>query len=391
MSEPADLSKRPADSERPEPFTTRLAELGAALLRTLAAAEGALRRLEPGALGAIGAALGPARATLAAARDAFAATDPPAGLAGLHEQLLAAAGHAGEALAGLAAAGEPGQGVARALAGMQAHARAQEALYPLRAVFPPLGRFFVEPPWHERLAELDHRDGEGPSVGLHRAGGGGPGARGGFSLYVPERTDGRLALPLVVALHGAFGHGADFLWTWLREARGRGFLLLAPTSRGTTWSLDAPELDGAPLRDMVAYVCANWPVDRGRILLTGLSDGATFALLTGLHPAAPFTALAPVAGVLHPSNLAAGNLARARGRRIYQVHGARDWLFPVALARLACDALRGAGAELVYREIPDLAHGWPREENDRILTWFDPALALPAPESPGPGGASSRG
>lgn len=58
--------------------------------------------------------------------------------------------------------------------------------------------------------------------------------------------------------------------------------------------------------------------------------------------------------------------------------GALDWLFPIALARLARDELERAGADLVYREIEDLSHTYPRDENDRILTWFDPALALPS-------------
>jgi hypothetical protein len=31
----------------------------------------------------------------------------------------------------------------------------------------------------------------------------------------------------------------------------------------------------------------------------------------------------------------------------------------------------------VFREIEDLSHTYPREENDRILTWFDRSLALP--------------
>jgi phospholipase/carboxylesterase len=182
----------------------------------------------------------------------------------------------------------------------------------------------------------------------------------------------------VVALHGGFGHGADFLWTWLREARGRGFLVLAPTSRGTTWSFDAPELDGRPLRSMVEYVCKGWNADRRQILLTGLSDGATFALLTGLHPESPFTALAPVSGVLHPVNFASGNMERAHGRRVHIVHGARDWMFPVTLAHMARDALQEAGADVTYCEIPDLSHTYPREENDHILQWFSPELALPS-------------
>ena len=112
-------------------------------------------------------------------------------------------------------------------------------------------------------------------------------------------------------------------------------------------------------------------------ITAGLSDGATYSLLRGLAEKSPFTALAPVAGALHPAVMAEDRLAAAKGRRIYLVHGARDWLFPVAAARVTRDVLTRAGADLTYREIGDLSHTYPREENDRILTWFDPALALP--------------
>ena len=61
--------------------------------------------------------------------------------------------------------------------------------------------------------------------------------RGGFSLYVPEYYDAPQRWPLIVALHGGSGHGADFLWSWLREARTRGCIVISPTSRGGTWSL----------------------------------------------------------------------------------------------------------------------------------------------------------
>ncbi len=127
---------------------------------------------------------------------------------------------------------------------------------------------------------------------------------------------------------------------------------------------------------MIAYVRERWNVAGDRILLTGLSDGATYTLLSGLREDVPYTALAPISGVLHPANFANGNLERARGARIYLVHGALDWMFPVQLARLAAAQLRAAGAELTFREIDDLSHTYPREENAAILTWLDPALAL---------------
>jgi phospholipase/carboxylesterase len=45
-------------------------------------------------------------------------------------------------------------------------------------------------------------------------------------------------------------------------------------------------------------------------------------------------------------------------------------MFPVYTARMAQEALASAGARLVYRELPDLSHTYPRDENPRILDWL---------------------
>jgi phospholipase/carboxylesterase len=68
--------------------------------------------------------------------------------------------------------------------------------------------------------------------------------------------------------------------------------------------------------------------------------------------------------------LARGGIAAARGRPIYLIHGALDWMFPVEIARMGRDALQAAGARVVYREIEDLSHTYPRDENPRILDWL---------------------
>jgi phospholipase/carboxylesterase len=349
-----------------------LAGAGAATLSLLEALEKVQRRMHPPLLPALRESLAPLRDRQAEALARFREARVPEGLAPFHEQLAAGAQAALEAAALFTEPAAPPELAAKVLASFSAHCRAQERLYPLRQALPPLGRCFAEPRWHERLAELDPEPAPGVTVGLHRGGPEGEGfERGAFSLYVPERCNGQTPLALVVALHGGFGHGHDFVWSWLREARCRPCLLLAPSSRRSTWSLDAPAVDAGVLRTLVDRVCATWPVDRARILLTGLSDGGTFALLAGLAADAPYTHLAPVSGVLHPANFASGNLARARGRRVWLCHGALDWLFPVGLARLARDELVRAGAAVTYREIDDLSHAYPREENERILDWLD--------------------
>ena len=262
-------------------------------------------------------------------------------------------------------------------------ARIQETLYPLAPAFEPVSRWFLEPARRDddalvaRLRAGALRDDEARVGVLHASNE--RDARGGFSVYVPEHADGQTPMPLVVALHGGHGHGRDFLWSWLADARSRGVLVMAPTSRDRTWSImGMQDVDAEGLRHMVESVAERYPVDRSRVLLTGMSDGATYALLCGLRDGGrPFTHLAPACGVLHPFLFAGGGLEHAAGRPIYMIHGVLDWMFPVSAAHLGRDALQAAGARLVYREIEDLSHTYPRDENPKILDWLTSEGAAP--------------
>jgi len=357
-------------------YMDRVGVLGPAVLRVLEGFERVLRHLHPPLIPQLQAALAPAEEALSEALSSFEAAGAPAELEGFHQRMgvAARAAHTAAALfndssGGSAQSADRAAGIGLVLGAMREHCRAQEVLFELRAILPPVNQFFLEPAARQRLAELDPDPPTGARVGLHNANNA-LDARGGFTFYVPESYDGTRELPLIVALHGGSGHGADFLWSWLREARSRQLLLLAPTSQGSTWSLNGPDLDARALRAMVEFVSQDWKVDPERVLLTGLSDGATYSLLCGLQGDMPFSALAPLSGVLHPANFANGNMARAKGRRVYLVHGALDWMFPVQLARAAAEELEKAGADLVFREIEDLSHTYARDENARILDWF---------------------
>jgi phospholipase/carboxylesterase len=357
-------------------FIDQIGVLGLPLLRAVDAFEKARRQLHPPHLPRLREALAPIRTELQTAAAEFAVTKPPPELRDFARAYGEAAACGLRTLELFCDPAPPDQMMHRVLQAMHEHSLAQEKLYALRLALPPVSQFFLEPPLRPRLSEIDPQPPTAERVGLLEAKQNMAG-RGGFSLYVPESYDPKRPWPLVVALHGGSGDGRDFIWTWLREARGRGFLLLSPTSQGPTWALMGPDVDHTALLSMVEYVLKNWTVDRKHVLLTGLSDGATYTLLSGLRANVPFTALAPVSGVFHPANGENGNLGRARGKRIYLVHGGLDWMFPIEVARAAAKSLRGAGADLTFREIEDLSHTYPREENDRILTWFDPSLALP--------------
>lgn len=191
--------------------------------------------------------------------------------------------------------------------------------------------------------------------------------RGAVTLYVPEYYLDTRDWPLIVALHGGSGTGRGFVWSWLREAKSRGYLLAAPSSRGSTW---APEDDGA-VAGLVDEIAERYHIDRSRVLLTGMSDGATFTFIFGLAHPDRFTALAPLCGVLHPAVLTQGYLENGRGLPVYMVHGAKDWLFPVETARMAARVLAERKIDHVYRELPALSHAYPRRENEHILNWFE--------------------
>ena len=256
-------------------------------------------------------------------------------------------------------------------AGRKIH-RSLEMLLPLCPVLPAVNRYFLEPEARSRASEFLSSPGPDPATGLFHGGpDADPYARGAASFYIPGNGDRSEPLPLVIALHGGFGHGRDFIWTWLREARSRRFALACPTSRNITWTITGPDADGELLKQLLAFATGRWNIDRSHVLLTGLSDGATYVLKRSLDEETPFTHFAIFSGILAPFDL-----RHAKGRRIFWVHGAKDWMFPAWRAKMGEKELAAAGADVTLEIVPDLYHAHPRERNDRVLNWFDPQLAL---------------
>ena len=255
--------------------------------------------------------------------------------------------------------------------GLRYASRAQEALYALTARLPPVSRFFVDPALRDD-ADLAARLAAPANANTgvfhdHNE----PGSRGGFSVYMPEYYTPDRAWPLVMALHGGSGNGRGFLWSWLRDARSRGAILIAPTATGTTWALMGEDTDTPNLERILDAVRSRWNVDPARMLLTGMSDGGTFCYVTGFEGTSPFTHLAPVSATFHPLMAEMADAERLRGLPVHIVHGKLDWMFPVQVARQTSQALSAAGANVTYRELDDLSHCYPREMNAEILQWLN--------------------
>ncbi|HWF00168.1 MAG TPA: hypothetical protein VG248_10265 [Caulobacteraceae bacterium] len=349
----------------------RLEELIAVIPPLLACLEAlglVARHPEPAEASAVLEAVAPRYIELRAAAPALA--DWPGALSGAGARLSAAAALTlaimDDALAA-ADAEAPMLAVARALRRLPS---ALEAIWPFARDMAPVGRFFLDPPVRQdagvalRLASAP----ASPDAGLVHVDGGAR-ARGGYSVFAPDDYAPDRLWPLIVALHGGFGDGRRFVWSLLREARSYGALLVTPTSLGETWSLHEPEADTANLERILGEVGARWRIAPDRRLLTGMSDGGTFAYIAGLAAGSSYSHLAPTAAAWHPILLGMAGEERLHGLPIRITHGARDWMFSVGSAREAAGVLAAAGADVELQVIADLGHAWPREIVRGLIAW----------------------
>lgn len=199
-----------------------------------------------------------------------------------------------------------------------------------------------------------------------------------YSLYVPENYTPQKKWPLIVCLHGGYGRGDDYIWSWIRPAKSKGYLVLSPKSTDVTWSVLQPALDVGSITAMFEGVCETYAVDTRRVYLSGLSDGGTFTYLFGLTCPEMFAGIAPIAGDFHPMMDAMLHQKQGKDLPIYIVHGAHDFIFKVESIRQGHELLSNIGYKATYRELPDWGHAYTSSINEElVLPWFE-ALAAKA-------------
>lgn len=213
-----------------------------------------------------------------------------------------------------------------------------------------------------------------------------PGAGGlPYRLFAPPHVGAREKLPLIVFLHGSgqngdnnedqIAEGANGALQLLDEARRKHIRLLfaAPQSPQDYW---VP----AEVMTVIADIEHEWPVDHHRIVLTGLSTGATGVWDMAKAYPDRFAALAPMSGMTELAGLAS-------------IADAPEWVFHAADdddtdvetgyggamvgSRAVVRALREAGGHPRYTEY---AHGptdpsphviWPRAyATPGLLEWM---------------------
>jgi predicted esterase len=143
-------------------------------------------------------------------------------------------------------------------------------------------------------------------------------------LVVPEGLGTDVPVPMLVLCHGAGGAADKVLPHFVRWARARRFLLLAPQSMFPTWDLviggHGPDLER--LDTALQQVAACFRLDPARLAIAGFSDGGSYALSVGLSNGDLFS---------HVIALSAGfmnTFTRQGTPKVFIAHGRSDTQLP---------------------------------------------------------------
>ncbi|MEX0676491.1 MAG: phospholipase [Pirellulales bacterium] len=211
----------------------------------------------------------------------------------------------------------------------------------------------------------------------------------GYRLLKPERIQPGQRFPLVLFLHGRDQRGLDngaqlrFLPTWMsepdRRARFRCFLIAPQCRPDKVWvetprafDRSAPRQPPGPQMQVVINILdeaiREFPIDPGRLYLTGLSMGGYGGWDLGTRLAERWAAVAPICG--GGDELYADRLA---GVPVWAWHGADDDVVPAAKSRRMIDAIRNSGGHPKYTELAGVGHdSWTPAYTDPegVIPWM---------------------
>ena len=296
--------------------------------------------------------------------------EPPGNLQRVHDLLLAGMRHCGNAVSGFLGASERDYSL-KAIDVRRSLCRGLHVLYGIREHTPVLAGYWQLSDAREAREALEtpSPDADAPTGVIHRRR---TPPLADYSLYVPESYTPSRGWPMVVCLHGAYGRGDHFVWSWLRPAKSRGYIVLAPKSLDVTWSILQPERDVRSVAAMLEEVCAEYAVDQGRVYLSGLSDGGTFTYLLGLSRPELFAGIAPIAGDFHGTMDDKLRHKEGIDLPIHIVHGAQDHIFPVESIRSGHGLLTRLGYNAHYEELPEWGHSYCSFVNQQlVMPWFE--------------------
>lgn len=155
-----------------------------------------------------------------------------------------------------------------------------------------------------------------------------------YEVFVPSDTPG---MPLVIVLHGNGGSGRQIEQhtSFDRIAAREQFIVAYPDAVGRHWNDGRPELDNgvddvAFIASLIDELSTKHAIDRKRVYVTGMSNGAIMSYRVACDLADRVAAIAPVTG-----NLPAAIRCQPRAPvSVLAINGTADPLVPYAGGRV---------------------------------------------------------
>jgi predicted esterase len=186
-------------------------------------------------------------------------------------------------------------------------------------------------------------------------------------LYVPKTYRADKPAPFVLLLHGAGGSAEHGLFLLKHLAETHNLILLAPSSRGSSWDLIEEggfNRDVLMIQQALEIVFQTYSIDAKRMAIGGFSDGASYALSLGLINGGLFThvvAFSP--GFFHAPT-------RQGTPAVFVSHGVNDTVLPIGpCSRRIVPRLKQAGYQVQYEEFND-GHTVPDNISKAAIKWF---------------------
>lgn len=196
-----------------------------------------------------------------------------------------------------------------------------------------------------------------------------------YRLVVPKSVDLKKTAALVFAFHGFLIDSKDVMpvYTKLSEAADKhGFILVYPNAIDRSWAMDPAKMikDMAFFDALLKKLSADYKIDPDRVFLTGMSNGGYMAHFVGKERSKVVAAVACHSGALGLQTLF--GIGAERKFPVMIVHGDKDNIIPVSIARENRDKYKKEGHEVNYVEVPGLNHWWGTDAgiNDKIWKFF---------------------
>nr|BFE59264.1 PHB depolymerase family esterase [Dactylosporangium thailandense] len=189
-----------------------------------------------------------------------------------------------------------------------------------------------------------------------------------YRLYRPANLSMSKPVPLVVMLHGALGDGvqAEMAYGWNAEADRKGFVVAYPDGLLRSWVVSGdccgPSVHGgvddvAFIKDVVAAVSKDLPIDPARTYATGISNGGMLAYRLACD-STTFAAIGVVAGKL------LGDCPSPAPISVIHVHGTGDDIVPYdgKPGKMNNDGVGLIPVKIDGGSVPDQIAGWRKTE-----------------------------